>query len=124
VNVVDSSGWLEYFAGGPGAAFFAPAVEDRARLIVPAISIFEVVKRVLSQSGEAEAAEVVGAMHEGVVVDLDTDLAIRAAKLSVETKLPMADSIILATAQAYGATLWTQDADFAAIPGVKYRSKK
>lgn len=124
MNVVDSSGWLEYFAGGPGAAFFAPAVEDRARLIVPAISIFEVVKRVLSQSGEAEAAEVVGAMHEGVVVDLDTDLAIRAAKLSVETKLPMADSIILATAQAYGATLWTQDADFAAIPGVKYRSKK
>jgi predicted nucleic acid-binding protein len=124
VNFVDSSGWLEYFAGGPGAAFFAPAVEDRARLIVPAISIFEVVKRVLSQSGEAEAAEVVGAMHEGVVVDLDTDLAIRAAKLSVETKLPMADSIILATAQAYGATLWTQDADFAAIPGVKYRSKK
>lgn len=124
MNFVDSSGWLEYFAGGPGAAFFAPAVEDRARLIVPAISIFEVVKRVLSQSGEAEAAEVVGAMHEGVVVDLDTDLAIRAAKLSVETKLPMADSIILATAQAYGATLWTQDADFAAIPGVKYRSKK
>lgn len=124
MNVVDSSGWLEYFAGGPGARFFAPAVEDRARLLVPSVSIFEVVKRILIQRDEGAAADVVSVMHEGRVVDLNAELAVSAARISFDLKIPMADSIILATARAFDATLWTQDADFADLPGVKFRAKK
>lgn len=123
MNVMDSSGWLEYFADGPNADFFAPIIEDLADLLVPTISLYEVFKRVLQQLGEDKALEAVAIMMQGQVVDLDTALAISAAKLSDELKLPMADSIMLATARNHGATLWTQDADFSAIPDVKYKLK-
>jgi predicted nucleic acid-binding protein len=122
MNVVDSSGWLEYFANGANADFFAPAIENTAELMVPALSVYEVFKRVLLQRGEGDALQAVAAMLQGRVVDLDTDVALRAARLSVAFKLPMADSIMLATAQRHGATLWTQDADFEGIPGVEYSS--
>jgi predicted nucleic acid-binding protein len=124
MNVVDSSGWLEYFADGPNAEFFAPAVEDVAVLLVPTISIYEVFKRVLQQRGEGEALQAAAMMAQGQEIELDTSLALEAAKLSAEEKLPMADSIMLATAQAYGATLWTQDADFEGMTGVKYVEKQ
>ncbi len=120
MNVVDSCGWLEYFADGPNAGFFAAAVEDTAELVVPAISLFEVFKRVLQQRSENDALRAVAAMQQGRVVPLEATLALSAAKLSYDLKLPMADSIILAVARAYDATLWTQDADFVGIAGVRY----
>ena len=123
MNVVDSSGWLEYFADGPNADFFAPAIEQARDLIVPTLSLYEVFKRVLQQKGESQALQAIAVMHQGVVVDLDASLALNAAQMSVELGLPMADSIMLATARAYGATLWTQDADFASIEGVRYIRK-
>jgi len=124
MNVVDSSGWLEYFADGPNADFFAPAVEKVAELVVPSISIYEVFKRVLQQRDESDALQAVAVMQQGRVVDLDTAIALSAAKLSVELKLPMADSVMLATARAHKATLWTQDADFKDIEGVRYVEKR
>lgn len=123
MNVVDSSGWLEYFADDPNADFFAPAVEDIEALLVPTISIYEVFKRVLQQRGPGEALQATALMSQGRVIELDTTLALEAARLSVEEKLPMADSIMLATARAHDATLWTQDADFASVAGVKYVKK-
>ncbi len=123
MNVVDSSGWLEYFADGPNADFFAPPIENVAELIVPSISIYEVFKRVLQQRGEGDALQAVAAMEQGMVVDLDTTIALSAAKISLELKLPMADSVILATVRKYNATLWTQDSDFREIAGVRYVEK-
>ena len=119
-NIVDSSGWLEYLADGPNASEFAPVIGDTAALIVPSISLYEVFKRVLQQRTEVEALQSVAMMQQGQVVELDSVLASSAAKLSVTLKLPMADSIILATAYAYNATLWTQDADFRGLSGVRY----
>jgi predicted nucleic acid-binding protein len=123
MNVVDSSGWLEYFANGHNADFFAPAIENTSALIIPTLSLYEVFKRVLQQRGEGDALQAVAAMMQGRVVNLDTDLALSAARASVTFKLPMADSVILATAQMHGATLWTQDADLKGIAGVEYIAK-
>ena len=123
MNVVDSSGWLEYFANGPNADFFALALEDTGNLIVPSISIFEVFKRVLQQRGESDALQAAALMQQGRVVDLDVFIALEAAKVSDSYKLPLADSVILATAQVHNAVLWTQDADFDGLPGVKYKPK-
>jgi predicted nucleic acid-binding protein len=120
MNVVDSSGWLEYFAGGPNADFFAPAIEKTSELIVPTLSLYEVFKRVLQQRGEGDALQAVAVMVQGTVVDLDMDVALSAAKLSIDLKLPMADSVMLATSQRYGAVFWTQDAHFDGIQGVEY----
>ena len=123
MNVVDSSAWLEYFAGGDNADFFAPPIEAVAKLIVPVISVYEVFKRVCQQRGEGDALQAVALMQQGRVVELTSPLALTAAKLSIEHRLPMADSLILATARMHGATLWTQDADFDGIAGVKYKAK-
>ena len=123
MNLVDSSGWLEYLADGPNADFFAPAIENTPELVVPSLSLYEVFKRVLQQRGEGDALQAVAVMSQGRVVDLDTDLALSAARVSVEHKLPMADSVILATARVCDATLWTQDADFEGVEGVRYITK-
>ncbi len=124
MNVVDSSAWLEYFANGPNAAFFATAVEKIDDLIVPSLTIYEVFKRVLQQRNEGDALQAVAVMQQGGVVDLDARIALSAARISLEYKLPMADSVVLATARAHGATLWTQDADLKDLPGVQYRKKR
>ena len=124
MNMVDSSAWLEYFANGPNATFFAKSIEQVDQLIVPTLSLFEVFKRVLQQRNENDALQVVAVMQQGSLVDLDAGLALSAARLSVEHRLPMADSVILATARAYNATLWTQDADFKNLEGVQYRERK
>ena len=121
MNVVDSSGWLEYFANGPNADFFAPAVESTSELIVPTLSLYEVFRRVLQQRGEGDALQAVAVMLQGTVVDLDGDVALSAAKLSIDLKLPMADSVMLATSQRYGAIFWTQDAHFDGVQGVQYK---
>ena len=120
MNVVDSSGWLEYLADGPNADFFAPAIEATDELVVPTLSLHEVFKKVLQQRGEGHALQAVALMVQGRVVDLDVDLALSAAKVSAEFKLPMADSVMLAAARAHEAILWTQDADFDGLTGVRY----
>jgi toxin FitB len=124
VNVVDSSGWLEYFADGPNSGAFAKAIEAVDQLIVPTLTLYEVFKRVCSQRGEDDALRAVAQMEQGRVVDLDRAVALEAARLSIERRLPMADSIILATSESHKATLWTQDADFADVPGVRYVAKR
>ena len=124
MNVVDSSVWLEYFANGPNASFFAAAVEKTEELLVPSLTLYEVFKKVLQHRDEGLALHAVALMQQGKVVDLDARIALDAARISIGYKLPMADSVILATAQAYGATVWTQDADFKDLPGVQYRKRK
>jgi predicted nucleic acid-binding protein len=124
MNIVDSSGWLEYFAEGENAGFFAPAIEDTGNLIVPVISIYEVFKRLLQSHGIDVAEIRIADVLKGEQVDLTAPLALSAAQISVEYKLPMADSLILATARLYDATLWTQDEHFRGIPGVKFIAKK
>jgi predicted nucleic acid-binding protein len=123
VNVVDSSGWLEFFADGANANFFAKAIADTERLVVPTISMLEVFKRVLQQRGENAALQTAAHMRQGRVVPLDAATALAAAKLGVEHKLPLADSVILATARQHGATVWTQDADFRGLEGVRHVAK-
>lgn len=120
MNLVDSSGWLEYFADGAHADFFAPSIKDTNNLIVSTINLYEVFKKVLLQSNEAEALKVIATMQQGHVVAVTNPIALSAAKISLEQKLPMADSIILATARANKAILWTQDNHFENIEGVKY----
>jgi len=124
VNVVDSSGWLEYFADGPNAGFFALSIENIVELVVPSISIYEVFKRILQQRSEHEALQAVAVMVRGRMVDLDIPLALNAAKISVDLHLPMADSIMLAVARAYDAVLWTQDIDFENLDDVQYIQRK
>ncbi len=123
MKVVDSSGWLEYFSDGPNAKHFARAFSKPKQLVVPTISIYEVYKSLLRQKGESIALEISSVMRQGQVVDLDTSLAFEAAELGLIHQLPLADSIILCTAQKYDAELWTQDKDFKGLPGVRYFSK-
>ncbi len=124
MNVVDSSGWLEYLADGPNADFFANSILATADLLVPTLSLYEVFKRVLQQRGEDDALQAVALMQQGTIVELSASLALTAARISLNNKIPMTDSIMLATARAYGATLWSQDSDFENIPGVSYIAKK
>ncbi len=124
MNLVDSSGWLEYFADGPNAKFFGPAIEELGKLMVSSLNILEVFKRLLQQRGETDALKAVAHMQQGQVVDLNASLALRAARISFDLQLPLADSVILATARAYKAHLWTQDADFEGLEGVKYVARR
>jgi predicted nucleic acid-binding protein len=124
MNVIDSSGWLEYFTNGNNAGFFAPVIENTADVLVPTITLFEVFKRILMEKTRDDALEAIAMMKECLVIDLDDSLALVAAELSHELKLPMADSIILATARMNAATLWTQDAHFKEIEDVKYCEKE
>lgn len=120
MNVVDSSGWLEYFSDGPNASFFAPAMVRPAELVVPAVSLYEVFKRVLQQRDESHALRAIAAMQQGMVVELSTPIGLGAARISTELGLPMADAVMLATARAHKATLWTQDAHFEEVERVRY----
>jgi len=124
MNVVDSSGWLEYFGKGSNSEFFAPVIRASAQLVIPTISLYEVYERIVLQRDEEEALSAIAWMTIGLVADLTMEIALAAADLSMQHKLPMADSIILATARANDATLWTQDEHFRELPGVKYVEKK
>ena len=123
MNVVDSSAWLEYIDGGPNAKVFAPAIEDVDRLVVPSIVIYEVYRRMLRDRGVKPALEAAGGMSQGLVVSLDTELALIAAALGQEHRLPLADSVIYAVARRMTATVWTQDEDFEGLDGVRYVPK-
>lgn len=124
MNVVDSSAWLEYFADGPQANVFAAAIENTAKLVVPTIVLVEVCRRVMQQRGEDDALQVAAVLHQGEVVPLDAGIALSAAQLGVAHKLPLADSIILATARQVGATVWTMDSDFAGLADVRLFPRK
>ena len=123
MNVVDSSAWLEYFADGPNARHFAAPIEKPKALLVPSITLFEVFKRVVQQRDEGVALQCVAVMQQGTVVDLDAALALEAAGTSLRHRLPLADSIVYATARRANATVWTQDADFEGLPGVRFFAK-
>jgi toxin FitB len=123
MNIVDSSGWLEYFADGPNAAFFSGPLQETEELIVPTITIYEVFKAVLRQRDESDALQAVALMQQGSVVELTASISILSAKTSIEHRLPMADSIVLATARIYEAVVWTQDSAFKDIEGVRYIRK-
>ena len=124
MNVVDSCGWLEYFVDAPNADFYAPAIEDAQNLIVPTICILEVFKRVLQQCNEDAALQAIALMHQGLIVDLTSSIALDAAKIGTQLKLPLTDSVILATARTHAAVIWTQDEDFKGIKGGKYIERK
>ncbi|MBE0411726.1 MAG: type II toxin-antitoxin system VapC family toxin [Anaerolineales bacterium] len=123
MNVVDSSGWLEYFADGSNADFFAPAITAESHLVVPTICIYEVFKRLSIQRGNDQALQAMGLLYRGQIIPLSDEIALQAALLSLEHKLPMADSIILATTHNQAAALWTQDEHFKDIPGVMFVEK-
>jgi predicted nucleic acid-binding protein len=120
VNLVDSSAWLEYLADGPNASHYAKPLQDSAKLVVPVICLYEVFKVVLRETGEHEALQVAASMQKGKMVEVSPRLALAAARLSLQEKLPMAESMILAIAHDFKATLWTQDAHFSRIPEVRY----
>jgi len=124
MNIVDSSGWLAYFADEPNAKHFLTPLNDSTSLVVPTVTIYEVFKVIFREASENDALQAVVAMQKGTVVDLKAPLAIAASKLSLEHNLPMAGSIILATAQEFNAIIWTQDSDFKNISNVKYFPKK
>jgi predicted nucleic acid-binding protein len=123
-NVVDSSAWLEYFANESGAGNFAAAIEATDRLVVPSVCVLEVFKIVLRQRGENDALQAAALMQQGEIVNLDQPLALAAAKLGVLHKLPLADSIVYATALAVGGVVWTQDEDFDGLADVHYFPKR
>jgi len=123
MNIVDSSGWLAFFADEPNAKHFLLPLRDTASLVVPTITIYEVFKVVLRESTESDALQSVAAMQKGTVVDLTTKIAIAASKLSLQNRLPMADSVILATAREFNTRIWSQDSDFEDFPEVEYFPK-
>lgn len=123
MNLVDSSGWLEYLADGKNAKYFAPVIENTDELIVSVINIYEVYKKILTEKDENTAIQVAALMQQARVVDVTPSLAIEAAKLSHEFKIPAADSLIYATAKLNDSIVWTQDTDFKNLDGVKYFKK-
>lgn len=124
MNLVDSSGWLEYFADSKNADFFAPAIEDTNNLIVSTINIYEVFKKILLERDENVALQAIAVMQNAIIRDVDLEISLFASRLSIKNKLPMADSLIWATARLNDATLWTQDSDFKKIPEIQYKNKK
>ena len=124
MNLVDSSGWIEYFFSGPGASFYAKPIEATKDLLVPVVCLFEVFKKVFLVADESRALQAVAQMKQGHVVELTEDIALQASLTSIQHKLPMADSLIYATAQRLGAVIWTQDEHFRNLPGVNYRESR
>lgn len=121
--VVDSSGWIEYFVEGPLAERFAGYIKGSEPLLMPTIILYEVYRKIARDAGERQAVDAMAGMRKGIVVSLSERLALSAADLSLRCKLPMADAIIYATAQAEGATVVTSDEHFRGLPGVEFIPK-
>ena len=124
MNIVDSSGWIEYFFSGANANFFSPPVEDTDNLLVPVICMYEVFKKVNAVADEARALQIIAQMKQGRVIDVTEEIALKASLISLKHKLPMADSLILSSAQIHGAVLWTQDEHFKHLPNVNFREAR
>jgi predicted nucleic acid-binding protein len=123
MNLVDSSGWLEYFTDGKNSEYFAPIIENTSELIVSVINLYEVYKKILSEKDNNAAIQAIALMQQPNIIDVTESISILAARLSIDLKIPMADSIIYATAKMHDAILWTQDSDFRNLEGVKYFKK-
>lgn len=124
MNLVDTSGWIEYLFAGPNAGHFAKPIETTSNLLVPTICLYEVFKKINTVANEAKALQAVAQMREGTVADLTEDIALSASLISIKHKIAMADSIVYATAKSHAATLWTQDADFKGLADVKYKATR
>lgn len=124
LNVVDSSAWLAYLADEAGAEHFSAAIQDTNHLVVPVVCILEVFKIVARQRGDGDALQAVALMQQAKVIDLDASLALIAAKAAIDHNLPLADSIVYATAMLVEGVVWTQDDDFEELPDVKFFPKK
>ena len=123
MNVVDSSGWIEFFRAGANGPEFKPIIEDRARLLVPTIALFEV-HRVLSRSLPTDLVNrCLDVMRLGRVLDLTDGRAIAASRIAAQHKLAMADAAMYSMALEFGASFWTQDVDYQGLPGVRYQAK-
>lgn len=123
--LIDSNGWIEYFTDGPNSDIFAAAIyESKGNIAIPTIVIYEVFKKILNEAGEEKALQVIGQLKRYKIIVLDEDIALTAAEISCENKIPMADSIVYATAKTMQAEVWTQDDDFKDLPNVKYFKKK
>lgn len=123
MNVVDSSGWIEYLQDTPRADLFAAPIEDRNHLLVPTISLFEV-HRVLSRSLNADLVNrCLDVMRLGRVLDFTDARAVAAAQIAARHKLAMADAAMYAMACEFGATFWTQDVDYQGMPEVRFFAK-
>ncbi|MBA7508726.1 hypothetical protein ES705_00658 [subsurface metagenome] len=123
MNLVDSSGWLEYFTDGKNAEFFAPVIENTDELIVSVINLYEVYKKIASEKDDNSAIQAIALMQQPKVIEVTDSISIFAARLSIKLEIPMADSIIYATARMYDAIVWTQDSDFKNLEGVRYFRK-
>lgn len=121
MNLVDTSGWIEYFFSSANASYFAEPIEKTEELLVPVICLYEVFKKVNIVADEARALQAVAQMRQGQLADLTEDIALSASLISIQHGLPMADSMIYATARSFRAIIWTQDADFRSLPGVNYK---
>ncbi len=124
MNLVDTSGWIAYLFDEPNAAFFAMAIEETDKLVVPVICLYEVFKKVNQVADEACALDIVAQMKQGRILEITEEIALKAALMSLKHKLPMADSLIYSSGQSEGAVIWTQDADFEGLPGVRFQSKR
>ena len=124
MNLVDTSGWIEYLFDEENAAFFAEAIEETSQLIVPVICLYEVFKKVNQVADEARALDIIAQMKQGQILEITEEIALKAALISIKHKLPMADSLIYSSGQSVGAVIWTQDTDFEGLPGVKFQSKR
>ena len=120
MKLVDSSCWIDYFTGQSKSDYYSAAIVDTDNLIVPTVCLYEVYKKILIERGKREALRAVAAMRVGNIVGLDVDLAIQAAGISREHGIPMADSIIYATAKQARAQLITKDSHFKGLSGVRY----
>jgi len=123
MNLVDSSGWLEYFGDTTNASLFAPVIEKVDELVVSVINLYEVYKKILIEADERSALDAIGIMQQARIIDIDSSIAIYAARFSFDHKLPMADSLIFATARLNDSILWTMDSDFKGYPDVRYYKK-
>jgi len=120
MNLVDSSGWLSYLLDEPNADRFAPAIVATDSLVVPSIVILEVYSHLRRFLGIETAVRAVSPMQDGTGVDLTQEIAVLAGELGLHHDLPLADSVILASARSFDATLWTQDSDFEGLENVEY----
>ena len=118
--VVDSCGWVERFAGSSYGELYGPALQDPEAIVVPAVCLTEVFRTLAREAGEPAALAAAGVMRQATVVALDGELAIEAGRVGLQHGLPLADSIIYATAQRHHAELWTHDAHFRGLPGVRF----
>ncbi|NWF50431.1 MAG: type II toxin-antitoxin system VapC family toxin [Ignavibacteriaceae bacterium] len=123
MNLVDSSGWLEYFADGKNAKHFAPIIQDLENLVVSTINLYEIYKKIIQQRDENSAIQAIAIMQQANIVEVTPQIAVEAAKISIENEIPMADSLIIATARSVNATIWTQDSDFKGLENVMFFKK-